>query len=1107
MRTIPIFQNHKPILYMKFTDLLLALLLVCLGMPTHAQEDTDSLITEATFKGLKLRSIGPALMAGRIADIAIHPEDDNNWYVAVGSGGVWHTQNAGNTWKPIFDDQASYSIGCITLDPGNPNTVWVGTGENVGGRHVGYGDGIYRSDDGGATWKNMGLKDSEHLSKIIVHPENSDVVWVAAQGPLWSSGGQRGLYMTTDGGKTWTQTLGDDEWVGVTDVVIDPRNPNRLYAATWQRHRTVAAYMGGGPGTGLYKSSDGGLTWEELKKGLPQSNMGKIGLAISPQDPDVLYAAIELDRRTGGVYRSDDKGATWEKRSETVSGGTGPHYYQELYASPHAFDRLYLMDVRIQVSDDGGKSFRRLKEENKHSDNHAMAFRQDDPDYLLIGTDGGLYESFDLAENWRFFANMPITQFYKVAVDDAEPFYNIYGGTQDNNTQVGPSRTGNYTGIANREWSITIFADGHQPATEPGNPNIAYSEWQQGNLVRLDRKTGEWVYIQPQPAEGEPAERFNWDSPILVSPHSPSRLYFASQRVWRSDNRGDSWTAISADLTQDQERITLPIMGSTQSWDAPWDFLAMSTYNTITSLAESPQQEWLIYAGTDDGIIQVTEDGGENWRKIAVGTLPGVPETAFVNDIKADLFDANTVYVALDNHKYGDYQPYLLKSTDRGASWTSISSNIPDRTLVWRLVQDHVNPDLMFAATEFGIYFTIDGGGQWTMLKGGVPNISFRDLAIQRRENDLVGASFGRSFYVLDDYSPLRQVSDEMLAREATLFKPRKAWWYVPRPALDFDEGPASQGAGYFVAPNPPYGAVFTYYLKEGLKSKKQIRQASEKELAKQGEAIAFPGWDAVEAERREPQARIWLTVSDSDGKVIRRIPGKTGKGFHRVAWDLTYPSQRALREGSTPNLEASAFKVAPGTYTVSLSKEVDGVITELSTPQTVEVVRMEEGTLEGSDPEVTAAFWRELESLQGMASAARLALAGAMEKVKTMKSALALTELPPGELDSRLHALHQDVMDLDVKLNGHPSKDEVGEKYAPTISSRLGVASRASQSTYGPTQLAKENMAIAKKQLDEMMGDMEAILNDRLPELEKALREAGAPWIEGMPLPDTGRH
>ncbi len=408
---------------------IISLIVLLLSANLVAQEkEKDTLMSSSTFTGLKLRNIGPAFMSGRIADIAIHPENNNIWIVAVGSGGVWKTTNAGTTWDPVFDNQSSYSTGCVTFDKLNPNVVWLGTGENVGGRHAGYGDGIYKSDDGGKSWKNMGLKESEHISKIIVHPENSNIIWAGAQGPLWSKGGERGLFKSTDGGKTWTKTLGDDEWTGVTDIAIDPRNPDLLYAASWERHRNVAVYVGGGPGSGLHRSTDGGETWEKLKKGLPGSNMGKIGLAISPQNPDVLYAAIELDRTTGAVYKTSDRGSSWQKQSDAVSGATGPHYYQELYASPHKFDQIYLVDVRIQMSDDGGKTFKRMSESNKHSDNHAIAFRSDDPDYMLVGTDGGLYETFDGTSTWRYVNNLPVTQFYKLALDDSEPFYNIYGG-------------------------------------------------------------------------------------------------------------------------------------------------------------------------------------------------------------------------------------------------------------------------------------------------------------------------------------------------------------------------------------------------------------------------------------------------------------------------------------------------------------------------------------------------------------------------------------------------------------------------------------------------------------------------------------------------------
>ncbi|MGD1839988.1 MAG: WD40/YVTN/BNR-like repeat-containing protein [Thermonemataceae bacterium] len=814
-------------------------------------EDDKKNDKSAIYSGLKFRSIGPAFMSGRISDIVIHPDNENVWYVSVGSGGVWKTENSGTTWNSLFDGQKSYTIGCLALDPQNPEIVWVGTGENVGGRHIGYGDGIYKSEDGGKSWKNMGLKESEHLSKIIIHPTNSNIMWVASQGPLWSKGGERGIYKSTDGGKTWNRTLGDEEWVGATDLLIDPRNPNLLYAATWQRHRTVAGYIGGGPGTAIYKSTDGGETWNKLTNGLPSSNMGKIGLAISPQKPDVIYAAIELDRRKGGVYRSENQGTSWTKMSDAVAGGTGPHYYQELFASPHNFDELYLADNYMQVSFNGGKTFERMNEEEKHVDNHAVAFKKSDPNYILVGCDGGLYETFDKTKNWKFIDNLPITQFYKIAVDDAEPFYYVYGGTQDNNTQGAPSRTDNVHGIRNADWFVVLGGDGHQPATEPGNPNIVYAQWQQGNLNRHDRVSGENIYIQPQPALGEETERFNWDAPILVSPHNPKRIYHASQRVWKSNDRGDSWEAISEDLTKDIERIKTPLYGKQQKWDNAWDIYAMSNYSTITSLSESPKKEGLIYAGTDDGIIQVTEDGGKNWRKVEFSRIKGLPETAFVNDIKADLYDENVVYAVFDNHKYGDYKPYLFKSSDKGKSWTSIANNLPDRTLLWRIVQDHEKSDLMFLGTEYGVYFTLDGANTWTQFKGGLPNISVRDLAIQKRENDLVAGTFGRGIYILDDYSSLREFDPSKAETEAQLFTPRAGKWYMERRVLGGGKK-ASQGDNYFVADNPPYGVEFTYYLKDNYKSKKAKRGEKEKEAEKEEETVGVPDWKVLEEEKKE---------------------------------------------------------------------------------------------------------------------------------------------------------------------------------------------------------------------------------------------------------------
>ena len=488
--------------------------------------------------------------------------------------------------------------------------------------------------------------------------------------------------------------------------------------------------------------------------------MGKIGLAISPMKPNVIYAAIELDRRNGAVYRSENSGGTWIKMSNTVSGGTGPHYYQELVASPFIFDKIYLMNVRVLVSENGGKDFYTMKEKKKHSDNHSLTFKADDPNYMLIGTDGGIYESFDDSETWKFVANLPLTQFYKLAIDDAYPFYNIYGGTQDNNTQGGPSRNFKNSGISNADWYVVLGGDGHQPATEPGNPDIIYAQSQQGYINRIDMTNREIVSIRPQEDIDEPYERFNWDAPILVSHHDPKRLYFGSQRVWRSENRGDSWSTISGDLTRDEERLSLPIMGGVQSFDNAWDVYAMSTYNTITSLSESKIDENILYVGTDDGIIQYTKNGGSSWTKLTVDKLPDTPKEAFVNDIKADLHNKDVAYVALDNHKFGDYKPYLFKTTDGGKKWTSITNGLPSNTIIWRIVQDHVNPNLLFLGTEYGVYVSLNQGAKWHKFSNGLPTISVRDMAIQKRENDLVIATFGRSFYVLDDYSCLLYTSD-----------------------------------------------------------------------------------------------------------------------------------------------------------------------------------------------------------------------------------------------------------------------------------------------------------------------------------------------------------
>ncbi len=1055
-------------------SLLMSILCVSFLFPfqgIEAQRKQKNQKTEAkkvSLDAFKFRNVGPAFLSGRIADIVTHPENSNVWYVAVGSGGVWKTENAGTTWSPIFDDQSTYSTGCITLDPSNPSTVWVGSGENVGGRHVAYGDGIYKSTDDGKTWKNMGLKNSEHISEIIVHPDNSDVVWVAVQGPLWSKGGERGLYKTTDGGANWKQVLGNNEWTGVTDIMVDPRNPQIIYAATWDRHRTVAALMGGGPGSGIHRSDDGGNTWRKLTNGLPSSNMGKIGITISPQQPDVVYAAIELDRTKGGVYRSANRGESWTKMSNTVSGGTGPHYYQELYASPHEFDRLYLMNVRVLTSGDGGKTFSQLPERNKHSDNHAIVFKKEDPNYIMLGTDAGIYESFDSAKTWRYIKNLPLTQFYKVAVNNAEPFYHMFGGTQDNGSAGGPSATDEREGIANKHWYKTLFADGHQSATDPVYNDIIYAETQQGGLHRVDLTTGEQVSVQPQARAGEPHERFNWDAPILVSPHNPARLYFASYRVWKSESRGDDWEPISGDLTRNEERITLPIMGRQQSWDNAWDVGAMSNYNTITSLSESPIQEGLLYAGTDDGFIQVSENGGDSWRAIPVTNL-GLPARSFVNDIKADLYDVNTVYVALDNHKEGDFNPYLYKSTDKGLTWKSISNNIPKRTLVWRMVQDNVKKNLLFAATEYGVYTSLNGGDSWQKLPG-TPTISFRDITIQKRENDLVAASFGRGFFVLDDYSALREFTESNLNQKGKLFSPRPAKWFVPR------SNTGNTGADYYFAKNPEYGAVFTYHLADDYKTQKQIRVSKEKKIKNSN--IPFPGWDALDAEGRESTAKVILTIHDGAGNIINKVSQKASKGSHRIAWDLTHFNPFAISSdgSSRRRYGGGGAMVIPGNYSASLHLEKEGSVTPLDGPISFEVKPIREGVLKGASYEDYDSFRVALTELMKEMNAVQDVFSESIKKHKALKVALSRSNIAPGPIEGQLASLDNEINAIN-KLSGSPSRSEIGERNPATMQSYLYNAMNGMENSYGPTGINKKSFEIAKKMLTTIKAKVEALI------------------------------
>ena len=1067
--------------------------------PDGEKEKPKELFSADTFKGLELRGIGPALTSGRVADFAVDPRRPSTYYVAVASGGVWKTVNGGTTYQPVFDDQGSYSIGCVALDPNDPLTVWIGSGENNSQRSVSYGDGVYKSVDGGKSWENMGLKSSEHIGKIVIDPRDSNTVYVAAQGPLWNPGGDRGLYKTTDGGKSWTASLTISENTGVSDLWLDPRNPDMLYATSYQRRRHVWTLINGGPESAIHKSTDAGASWRKLDKGLPKADLGRIGLALSPADPNVLYAIVDAsDEKDAGIYRSTDAGGSWEKRSDYVSDSG--QYYNELIPDPKRVERVYSMDTWMMVTEDGGKTFSKVGEKAKHVDNHALWIEPENTDHLLAGCDGGVYESYDRGATWEFKANLPVTQFYRVAVDNAAPFYNVYGGTQDNFSLGGPSRTKTAHGIVNSDWFVTLGGDGFVTQIDPEDPNIVYSEYQNGGLARFDKRTGEKIDIQPQPEPGEPPLRFNWDSPLLISPHAHTRLYFGAQKLFRSDDRGDRWRAVSPDLTRQIDRNQLEVMGKVWSVDAVAKNASTSYYGNIVSLTESPLEEGLLYVGTDDGLIQISADGGESWHKIE--SVPGVPERTYVSDLRASRHQASTVFAAFDNHKMGDFKPYLLKSVDQGMSWSSIAGDLPERGTVYTVVEDHQRPELLFAGTEFGLFFTLDGGQRWVQLKGGLPPIAVRDLEIQPREDDLVLGTFGRGFYILDDYRPLRQISPAQLEQEALTFPVKRAWMFIPEEPLGLKDK-SFQGDAFYTAPNPPFGAVFTYYLKEEIKTLKQKRRDSEKELEQKGEKVAYPSWDALRAEELEEEPAVLLEVRDEDGNLVRRLTGPVKAGFHRVAWDLRYPpadpTELGAREENPFRQEPIGPLALPGSYAVSLAKRVDGQVTALAEPQSFAAEPLGSASLPAPDRAALLAFQKQTGKLQRAVLGSVEAAKEAQKRLDHLRKALDDTPAADPELAAQARALERRLKELQTELSGDRVVAKHNEPTPPSIVDRVqGIVGGHWVTTSAPTETHRRAYTIAAEQFAGVLERLRTLVEQDLAGLEDRAEASGAPWTPG---------
>jgi len=1063
--------------------------------PEEEARPRDPLSTP-TFNGLRLRSIGPAFTSGRVSGFAVDPNNPARYYVAAASGGVWKTINSGITWTPVFDGQTSYSIGAIALDPKNPLTVWVGTGENNSQRSVSYGDGLYRSDDGGKTWKNVGLKTSEHIGRIAIDPKDSNVVYVAAQGPLWGPGGERGLFKTTDGGKTWKNILAISENTGVTDVVIDPQIPEIVYAAAYQRRRHRWTLINGGPESALYKSTDAGVTWTKLRAGLPTVELGRIGLAISPVDPNVVYAQVEAADRKGGIFRSSDRGGSWERRNEFDSTAM---YYSRIVADPKGIDRIYVMNVFLMVSDDGGRTLRRLGEKSKHVDNHEIWINPNNTEHYLVGGDGGVYESYDRGANWDFKQNLPITQFYDITTDNAKPFYNVYGGTQDNYSFGGPSRTRSASGITNADWFVTNGGDGFRSQVDPEDPNTIYSESQNGGLVRFDKRTGERIGIQPQIGRGEEPLRWNWDSPFIISPHLRTRIYFAADKLFRSDDRGDSWTLVSGQLSRGLDRDKLPVMGRVWSIDAVAKNASTAHFGNASALAESLKKEGLIYVGTDDGLIQITEDGGKNWRKL--DKFPGVADMAYVSRIIASNHDGNTAYAAFDNHQNADFKPYLLKTTDAGRTWVSLSSNLPKNGAVLAIAEDHVNPSLLFAGTEFGLFFSIDGGQKWTQLKGGLPTIAVRDLNIQKRENDLIVGTFGRGIYVLDNYTSLRSLNAEMLKRDA-VFPVKDSLLYIQSQPLG-GRGKSFQGESFYTADNPPFGATITYYLKDAIKTRKEKRQEAEKEAEKKNAPVGWPTRDELRSEEEEEAPTVIVTVSDSEGRVVRRLSGPIGSGIHRVNWDLRYPAAGLAAPpppDADPDFEPpSGPLVMPGAYKVELAKRIDGVLTPIGTAQQFEVVVEGQQEMSPSDRSALVEFQRKANRLQRAVGGALDAANALRPRLAAIKRAIVETPSLPTKLQDDAVALDRRANEILRVLRGDTAARQRNMNTPPSINERVGyIVSAQRTSTSRPTQTQLNQYTVAAQEFEGVLAQLRQLIEVDLSRLEKQLEAAGAPWTPG---------
>lgn len=883
-----------------------AMAAITVAAPGEPQSPTEK------FKNLEFREIGPAVMGGRIDDFAVVESNPNIVYVGAASGGVWKTTNNGTTWEPIFDKEGVSTIGDIAIAPSDPSVVWVGSGEPNNRQSSSWGDGIYKSADGGKTWKHMGLEKTHHIGRIVINPKNPDIVFVAAQGHLWGPNPERGVYKTTDGGRTWSQVLKINDDTGVSDIAMDQESPDILYAAAYERRRTPFGFDGGGPDSAIYKTVDGGATWKKLTKGLPYENgggdTGRIGLDIYRKDPNIVYAEIQHEK--GGTFRSEDKGETWKRMGDT---DPRPSYYSQIRVDPNNDLRIWELGAQMYYSEDGGKTFTTQRIHGIHGDFHAVWIDPADSNHMLAGCDGGINWSYDAGKTWDFLNDIAIGQFYEVGLDNQKP-YQICGGLQDNASWCGPSQTLMADGIVNDDWTLMPGGDGFYAEIDPVEPSTVYTESQDGHLSRRDARLGQQRSIMPVAKAGEPHYRFQWNSPVAVSTHDHNTIYYGGNYLFKSSDRGDSWTRLGGDLTTGVDRNKLPILGKVPDKNTLSRHDGVQDYPTITTLSESPLTPNVLWVGTDDGNVQVTRDGGKTWKNVA-DRVKGVPKGTYVSRVLASKSADGTAYVTFDGHRSDDYNVYIYATTDYGETWKAIRNGIPDSAGTVHVVREHPrNQNLLFAGTEFGLWVSWDRGANWTALKNNFPTVPVDDIEIQARENDLVLATHGRSVWIFDDLTPMEKMDASVANSDLTFFAPRTATeWALKRRHW-------SGGQKVYLAKNPPYGVILNYYLKEAVPPEAPKTGKDDKE--KKSEAATDETKTDAAAKK---EGKVKITVSDKDGKLVREFDGPGAAGVNRTNWDLRW---NPAAEPTPQQLEAMAAGfgfgprgplVEPGEYTIKI--------------------------------------------------------------------------------------------------------------------------------------------------------------------------------------------